>query len=262
MTRCVPCVAERVHPAPVHTERRLLMIPVDPLLLATVRVSTFRGDLGLTRASGFLFRRHGRVFLVSCCHVFHDGPDHQPDRVEVELHTHPADLAKSQIVSIPLYRAGVALWRQARDGGGEVDVAVLEMDRECVAASHDWPVFDEHTLPDDHGAVLLGQPVLIAGFPMGFHDELHHLPVVRSGVVASSYGWRFGGRGYFLTDARTHRGLSGAPVVVRRPGTFPWMLMGIHSARLEGQHREPDQDETLSLNSSWYPDVLLVLTHE
>jgi transposase-like protein len=39
--------------------------------------------------------------------------------------------------------------------------------------------------------------------------RLHHMPVVRQAAVASSFGLRFGGQGYFLTDARTHRGTSG-----------------------------------------------------
>ena len=55
----------------------------------------------------------------------------------------------------------------------------------------------------------------MVGFPLGFHDTLHHMPVVRHAVVASSFGLRFQGHGYFLTDARTHRGTSGAPVVMR-----------------------------------------------
>ncbi|MCK7502387.1 MAG: hypothetical protein MZW92_80370 [Comamonadaceae bacterium] len=41
------------------------------------------------------------------------------------------------------------------------------------------------------------------------------MPVVRHAVIASSFGLRFQGEGYFLTDARTHRGTSGAPVVMR-----------------------------------------------
>lgn len=63
--------------------------------------------------------------------------------------------------------------------------------------------------------VEVGSPLLIVGFPLGFHDTLHHLPVVRHAAIASSFGVRFQGHGYFLTDARTHRGTSGAPVVMR-----------------------------------------------
>jgi hypothetical protein len=65
------------------------------------------------------------------------------------------------------------------------------------------------------------------------------MPVVRQAVIASSFGLRFQGKGYFLTDARTHRGTSGAPVVMRAADSDPalgdlsWKLLGVHSARLD-----------------------------
>jgi len=37
--------------------------------------------------------------------------------------------------------------------------------------------------------------LLVVGFPLGFHDEVHHLPVVRQAVIASSFGLRFQGMG-------------------------------------------------------------------
>ena len=115
-------------------------------------------------------------------------------------------------------------------------------------------------------AVPLGQDVLILGFPLGFHDTLHHLPVVRHAVIASSFGLRFQGMGYFLTDARTHRGTSGAPVVMRvaKPdattGDVHWKLLGIHSARLDVGTRDLELDEALGLNCAWYADILQTLT--
>ena len=57
--------------------------------------------------------------------------------------------------------------------------------------------------------------MLVVGFPLGVHDTLHRLPVARQSVIASAFGIRFQGKGYFLTDARLHRGMSGAPVVAR-----------------------------------------------
>jgi hypothetical protein len=91
--------------------------------------------------------------------------------------------------------------------------------------------------------------------------------VVRHAVIASSFGLRFQGLGYFLTDARTHRGTSGAPVVMRNTGpaigdgSLPWKLLGVHSASLDMLTREKDQDETLGLNCAWYADILLTLTN-
>jgi hypothetical protein len=92
------------------------------------------------------------------------------------------------------------------------------------------------------------------------------MPVVRQAVVASSFGLRFQGEGYFLTDARTHRGTSGAPVVVRvsegepKLGDLPWMLLGVHSARLDLGDRDLVMDEALGLNCAWYADILTTLT--
>ena len=86
--------------------------------------------------------------------------------------------------------------------------------------------------------IEIGTSLLVVGFPLGFHDTLHHMPVARQAAVASSFGLRFQGLGYFLTDARTHRGTSGAPVVMRVSEgkliqhELPWMLLGVHSARL------------------------------
>ena len=101
------------------------------------------------------------------------------------------------------------------------------------------------------------------GFPLGFYDTLHHLPVARHATVASAFGVRFQGQGFFLTDARMHRGASGAPVVVYDPdakGELPWRLLGIHSARLDMGTRELGVDDTLGLNCAWYAGILKTLT--
>jgi hypothetical protein len=117
----------------------------------------------------------------------------------------------------------------------------------------------QHSLQE----VEVGSSLLVVGFPLGFHDTLHHLPVVRQAVIASSFGLRFQGQGYFLTDARTHRGTSGAPVVMRDPSgdpQLPWKLLGVHSTRMDILSRDQRLDESLGLNCAWYADILLTLT--
>ena len=108
----------------------------------------------------------------------------------------------------------------------------------------------------------MGNFVLLRAFGLGFHDTLHHLPVVRQAVVASSFGVRFQGQGYFLTDARTHRGSSGAPVVMHAPSLgsdLPWKLLGVHASRVDMRTRDLALDESLGLNCAWYADILLTL---
>jgi len=237
---------------------------IEPLLLTTARVSTFNGKNLLTGASGFFFERENRLFLVTSRHVVMDEPTkHFPDRIEIELHTDAKNLTQSIGLSMLLYRDGKSVWRQGKDSGGEIDVAVLELDRaalpKSVAMRCFTPAHLEHSLQEAE----VGNSLLIVGFPLGFHDALHHLPVVRQAVIASSFGVRFQGLGYFLTDARTHRGTSGAPVVMRSPSTdaqLPWKLLGVHSASMDMGDRDLKLDESLGLNCAWYADILLTLT--
>jgi hypothetical protein len=243
---------------------------VEPLLLAAARVSTFDGERALTNASGFFFERGKQLFLVTSRHVVIDEPTkHFPDRLEIELHTAADNVAESTGFSLLLYQEGKSVWRQGRDAAGEIDVAVLELDRSALPASTVYRAFTPAHLADPSDSeVEVGQSLLIVGFPLGFHDTLHHLPVVRQAIIASSFGMRFQGEGFFLTDARTHRGTSGAPVVMRRPtansapaaNDLPWALLGVHSARLDMGNRDLAADESLGLNCAWYADILMTLT--
>jgi len=191
---------------------------------------------------------------------------HFPDRIEIELHVDPDNLGKSTGFSIPLYHGGKSVWRQGLDTTGEIDVAVIELERAALPAKTVYCAFTPNHLPGRFDQIEVGTSLLVVGFPLGFHDTLHHMPVVRHAVNASSFGLRFKGEGYFLTDARTHRGTSGAPVVMRvsdqdpAHGGLPWMLLGIHSARLEVGTPDLKLDEALGLNCAWYADILLTLT--
>ncbi len=237
---------------------------IEPLLLTTARVSTFLGQRLLTGATGFFFERDKKLFLVTSRHVLIDKPSrHYPDRIEIELHTDAGNLTASTGLSILLYNERKSVWRDGRDASGEIDVAVIELSRDALPAGVALRAFTPAHLQRALQEVEVGTPLLVVGFPLGFHDALHHLPVVRSAVIASSFGLRFQGQGFFLTDARTHRGTSGAPVVMRSPGAgarLPWKLLGVHSSRMDMGSRDLVQDESLGLNCAWYADILMTLT--
>jgi hypothetical protein len=240
---------------------------IESILLSATPVTTFIGQERLTNASGFFFERGNRLFLVSSRHVMIDEPSkHFPDRIEIELHSDPENIALTTGFSIPLYRDRESIWRQGMDSAGGIDVAAIEIDRSALPESAAFRCFTPQHLITAENTVEIGTAVLILGFPLGFYDRLHRIPVVRQAVVASSFGLRFQGEAYFLTDARTHRGSSGAPVIMRiaQPETahrdLPWMLLGVHSARLDVGSREVREDEALGLNCAWFADILLTLT--
>lgn len=237
----------------------------EALLLATTRVTTFLANSVLSGATGFFFARDDRLYLVTSQHVVHDAHSgHAPDRLEIELHIDKTDLTQVASQSLPLYANGLSTWHAATDGFGDVDVAVIEVDRSVLPQHAVFHCFTPEHLQDCLEEVEIGAHLLVAGFPLGFHDTVHHLPVVRFATVASSFGVRFQGQGFFLTDARTHRGTSGAPVVMRNgsplEGHLAWKLLGVHSARMDMGGRDPSLDESLGLNCAWYADVLMALT--
>lgn len=246
---------------------------VEPVMLAATSVRTFIGSRALTGASGFIFERDSRLYCVTSRHVVWDPPTgHYPDALEIGWHLAGHDLTRFAWQGLPLYRQGQAIWRQARDSAGDVDVAVVPIDRDMlpdgalVHALTPRHLVGAADATDPADAPHIGTPLVIVGFPLGFEDTVHHLPVARQAAVASAFGTRFQGQGLFLTDARTHRGSSGAPVLMpdhaaRLEGQpIPWRLLGVHSTRMDMRTRDWTLDESLGLNCAWYADVLMALT--
>ena len=242
---------------------------IESLLLSVTRVSTLLGEQLLTNATGFFFERDDRLFLVTNRHVVLDeATDHRPDRLQIELHVDPDNAALITNFVIPLYQGNQPTWREGFDPAGPVDVVALQLERPALPEKLLIKPFSADHLIEQLDEIEVGTRVLIVGFPLGFHDTLHHLPVVRQAIIASAFGLRFQGQGYFLTDAQMHRGTSGAPVVARQTGQrsgrgdLPWMLLGVHAARMDVTNRDVEQDERLNLNCAWYADIIMTLTEE
>ncbi len=240
---------------------------IEALLLAVTRVTTIVEDKERSNATGFFFERDGRLFLVSARHVMRDeASGHHPDKLMIDLHVDPDNAVELKRLPVALYRDGQPLWREGIDSSGEVDIAVLELDRDAVPPSPSLKAFTPTHLVNRFDEIEVGTPVLIVGFPLGFRDTLHHLPVARQAIIATSFGLRFQGEGYFLTDARMHRGASGAPVVARAASgasgreQLSWRLLGVHTSRMDVNNRDETEDERLNLNCAWYADILMTLT--
>ena len=240
---------------------------IESLLLAVTRVTTVLNKKQKTNATGFFFERNARLYLVTARHVLKDeASNHHPDSLLIELHVDPDNAVQVTRFMIPLFSDGKSVWREGIDSAGGVDVAVVELDRLALPATLLLKAFTPDHLVRQFDEIEVGTSILIVGFPLGFQDTLHHLPVARQAIIATSFGLRFQGEGYFLTDARTHRGTSGAPVVMRVSdplrvhGDLPWMVLGVHSAKLDMSTRDTDLDEALGLNCAWYADILMTLT--
>jgi len=238
-------------------------LKIDPRLVRMAKLLTYRNGNVLTNGTGFFYMKDQYLFLITCRHVVHDEPSgHRPDQVEALIHTDKTDLTANGTLRLDLYEPdGVTPRYLTHPQLGEAAdvVAVPVMDADVVNRYWVDAFTPDDLLPEDR-TLPLGQAVLVIGFPLGFNDEKHNLPMVRSATIASVYPLPFKGDRYFVTDARLHRGASGSPVIAKLPRAGEeqpsWFLLGVHAASLDVSNRDPEQDERLGLNVAWYASVL------
>jgi len=240
-------------------------VSIDKTFLRVAKVLTFANGQAMNNATGFFFLHEKFLYLITARHVvISDAGQLSPDQLQVSLHTEAVDLQQRADLSIPLYVDGVPQWFQHPQHGASADLVAVAINDPHVLSSHWLATFRAEDILHPDESLPLGQDVLIPGFPLGFHDTVNNLPLVRSATIASSFSHPFKGDPYFLTDARLHRGMSGSPVIARipaesaeAPGGKPrWRLLGIHSAALDVSDRDPDQDERLGLNTAWYASLI------
>lgn len=65
----------------------------------------------------------------------------------------------------------------------------------------------------------LADDALVIGYPRGFFDEFNLYPIVKSGIIASGWGYNFNGLPSFLIDAKLFPGSSGS-LVISKPLNF------------------------------------------
>lgn len=151
--------------------------------------------------------------LVTCRHVLFDGEG----TVSLRFHarTAPKDLEAQLGKSI---QTGHVRHQKIYYGhpDPEVDLAALNIS----AIVEENPMIYFRTLGLQHCADFsnprLGptSEVIFVGYPIGVHDRLNYLPVLRSGRIATIPQVDFEGRPEFLVDAHVFPGSSGSPVFV------------------------------------------------
>jgi S1-C subfamily serine protease len=236
------------------------------MLLRVAKVQTFMRGKRATNATGFFYLHEDFLYLVTARHVVCDeASQHYPEHLGISLHSSADDIRLSDDLLIPLHVNGVRQWHEFRSIDGPADVVAVMINDPDVLRTRFVVAFRSVDILGRGEPMPLGQDALILGFPLGFSDTLHNLPIVRRATIASSFSHPFKGKSYFLTDARLHRGMSGSPVIVRSAVASPeifgqrefeWRLLGIHSSSLDVSDRDSIQDERLALNMTWYASLI------
>lgn len=121
--------------------------------------------------------------------------------------------------------------------------------------------------------------IIVCSYPHGFYDNFNKFPIIKSGIIASSWGASFNGNPIFLIDAKLFPGSSGGLVLskpseyavvnghlaMHKSGDKQFVLLGIYSGEYFYSNKEPDgkmTKEFYGLGIVWYSTIIPIIIKE
>lgn len=232
---------------------------LEPASLMTTPVLLMNGAHAVSQGTGFFFASTtidgnvDTVFLVTNYHVVTGRAPLTPgarlgEHVRFILHESPTELTRVRQIDLPLYdQRGDPTWITS-DSTPSADVVLVPIPPDAYREINLLVFTEAHTRGDirirpSSGATLLG-------YPYGFYDESHFLPVWKTGHVASEPSVDFDNLPTFLVDVSAFPGMSGSPVLAVANGVYEaedgtmrsgrvLKLLGIFSAMPVVRERKP-----------------------
>lgn len=236
----------------------------------TTKIEIIKSDQIIGSASGFFFKDNDIKYLATNRHVvINENEKHFPDALRITLHNGRIDLTQNRTVDIDLYLDSKPLWLQHNNySNNSCDVVLIPLDISTLKNA-EFDKFNSSVITFMKSDIINTQEVnsfgdvVVVGYPLGFHDIIHNLPIYRKAMIASCYGIDFIGKPYFLIDANLHSGTSGSPVLSSPHTLFKegnrtevYALFGIHSAEYSSG------DKPLGLNVVWYSYLLIEIARQ
>lgn len=130
----------------------------------------------------------------------------------------------------------------------------------------------KNNLPDNQPLTIdVTTDIIVASYPKGFYDEFNKFPIIKSGIIASGWGFNFNGDPLFEIDAQLFPGSSGG-LVISKPTNIAmingklstaqdkqFVLLGIYSGEYFWKEKikmSDGHDETMErsygLGNVWY----------
>lgn len=204
-----------------------------------------RQEVASSQATGFLWVRHDRTYLVTNLHNL-SGWDFERDKAMSDVGFMPTDVRihlafateeadKQFIIARTIVNAnladtnGAALWLVHPQHGTKVDVSAISLGRIDVAKL--WPDVDANkfrllTQPMNTAPDLIdfdmdaGDDAYVLGYPLGLHGG-EDFPIWKRASIASEPALSIDGLPKVLVDTATRQGMSGSPVIAIRRGLIP-----------------------------------------
>lgn len=191
--------------------------------MSVTRLTKMREGLPVGSATGFFYSTQtDRHFLVTNRHVICGKPgEHPPDAIAAEMHIDSRNSSRTNELSVPLFDVNdEPTWIEHQALGANADIAVVEISSLLRATDVFQSVTKQNFLPLNLTKLNLGADVMVLGFPQGFYDDVHKLPILKGGTVASAFPIQFRRQPYFLINAEMDEGSSGSPVFTKPNDTW------------------------------------------
>ena len=235
---------------------------VHPIVTSVSFIRQVKDGSVIGSATGFFFERGDDLFLVTNEHVVHDEDEGiLPDLLRLSLHRDPNDVTDNGDYDVALYAEGQPLWKTPPQH--PADVSLLRLNRGEITNRFFIKALSAASFLPEKYELHPGEDVFVMGYPLGFYDERHNLPVFRNAMIGSVYGVPFKGLPLFLTDANLHPGTSGSPVITKPKSTWVdnegntdmvtgtvYYLVGIHSGTWE------PRGVPVGLGAAWYAQLI------
>jgi len=214
---------------PSHLFAQAPAADVEPASLMTTPVFLMNGRQAIQQGTGFFFastKADGTpdtVFLVTNYHVVTGRAPLSKqaalgDHVQFLIHEDRTDLARVRHLELPLYDAQLQpLWLTS-DSVPDADVVLLPVPPAAYQGVSLFVFTEAHTHGDIKMRPTSGATLL--GYPYGFADTAHDLPVWKTGHIASEPSVDFDNRPVFLVDVSAFPGMSGSPVLAVANGIY------------------------------------------
>lgn len=106
--------------------------------------------------------------------------------------------------------------------------------------------------------------IIVASYPKGFYDYINKFPIIKSGIIASSWGTNFNGLPMFEIDAQLFPGSSGGMVLskpiniaviddtIKYSKEKQYALLGIYSGEYKYADPKDNENKSFGLGNVWY----------
>jgi len=252
------------------------MPSVDSIYLSTTLIEMFSNNEPKGNATGFFFQNNqGLVYLITNKHVIYGNNfsdvNSSPtiDKIKLTIHTNKNNLAQNEDVMIHLFKEGEKVWNEHSVKDVDIICIPLNLDR----SKYIFAVADENLL--DASNLKIGfEKIFVMGYPYGWYDSLHNLPITRIGHLSSPFKVPFHGKPFMLGDVETHPGMSGSPVfmhlvdyvtvdegkTIRHLGQSKIILLGVFSGQPRWEIKDEKTNEVItvphSLSIIWFGDLI------